>query len=782
MKDSGIIRGSGIGSLKATLELRKIGNQTIPFQNQIPYPSFEPQDRMILTLAGEWRKKRFDADHDWSMSERDKHWIEETEKQAAGITASNYDDSSWETKILPLPENRLTGKEEAHGHGAETYENGVWYRRTFHLDEEWSGKYVTLKCLGLSYIGDFWINGSYVGYHEGGYTPFAFDVTPYLKIGENTIVIRVDNPPWTSRYDTVPCQDNDFFNYTGVIHDIFLEATEGIHVVRSHVVPKNTHGDLDITVVIENRTDFPKKVTLTGKIFDTDYNSKNWLADPSAKSICNQEIPAGGLADREISLSAKETKVLSFSVSIPEPKLWSIRAPHLYVLALTLADGNKTVDVFYTQFGIRILETDKAKIYLNDEPVFLAGIARHEEWPNYGRTTSWERIREDFLQILDLSVNMVRTAHYPNHIYTYIMLDRLGLAAMCEIPLWQFEKIHYQVQEIRGISYQMWREMVFSNYNRPSIIMWSTQNESKEVALRKAYNEKLVYETKNLYPDGRLITQSAAADQPGPDDDSMEPLDVAGWTMYFGIFHGGTPYDGTRNFIEQAHRRWPDKPIINTEYGIWSNADGSFLEKQIDIYKAVQSALLEKATVSPQGFINADGYVAAIDYWTAFDWYVNHNRFYQTMGVFHMDRKTKKPLYDHFVRDHRKLLEKTNGIGKTRTERLNRKIPVKSQIMYPNGADITFDEPLDLSQYNYLKIRVFDPENSDGFIVNIKDLSNRAITYKTFEIRTGEEYDVFVPLWGMDEKILQHVVTVTVEFSESRQLKILQLECRLAGC
>src|SRR5690625_624043 len=129
--------------------------------------------------------------------------------------------------------------------------------------------------------------------------------------------------------------------------------------------------------------------------------------------------------------------------------------------------------------------------------------------------------------------------------------------------------------------------MIFSSYNRSSIIMWSMQNESKDVKLRKQYNENLVNEVRTLYDDGRLITQSAAADQPGYDDESMEPLDVLGWTMYFGIFHGSTPYEGTRDFIEKAHEKWPDKPILNTEYGLWSNADGSFLEKQVKLYEQV---------------------------------------------------------------------------------------------------------------------------------------------------------------------------------------------------
>src|SRR5690625_7482786 len=138
----------------------------------------------------------------------------------------------------------------------------------------------------------------------------------------------------------------------------------------------------------------------------------------------------------------------------------------------------------------------------------------------------------------------------------------------------------------------MWREMVFSNFNRPSIIMWSTQNESKDVKLRKKYNANLVNEVRNLYNDYRLITQSAAADQPGFADESMAPLDVAGWTMYFGVFHGSTPYEGTRDFIEKAHEKWPHKPILNTEYGLWSNADKSFIEQQVPASRTVNKTLI----------------------------------------------------------------------------------------------------------------------------------------------------------------------------------------------
>lgn len=768
-----------IGSLQSTLQLKTINDRTIPFQNGIPIPSFDPQQRQIQSLAGVWKKQRFDADHNWSMTHRDKEWISQTEHDSAGITKPEFDDSTWDSHNIPLPENKQTGKAEVHG--SETYQNGVWYRRHFFLDDSWDGKTVTLKCLGVSYIGDFWVNGNYAGYHEGGYTPFAFDITSFMKKGENTIVVRVDNPPWTTRIDTVPAVDNDFFNYTGIIHDIFLEATMGVHVVRADVVPKNTTGDLEISVVMENRTNHIKRFTLAGNVYDTDIHAENWLSEPSAKGLCQQKVDVAGLDNTEIELAPLETKVISYEVSIIDPKLWSIRKPHLYVLEVLLQEEQSEVDSFYSQFGIRTITTEKAQILLNEEPIFLAGVARHEDWPHYGRTASWDRIKSDFLQIADLSVNMVRTVHYPNHVYTFIMLDRLGLTALSEIPLWQFETHHYEAQEQRGISYQMWREMIFSQYNRPSVIMWSTQNESKDVKLRKKYNENLVNEVKNSYRDGRLITQSAAADQPGFEDESMEPLDVAGWTMYFGIFHGSTPYEGTRDFIEKAHQKWPNKPIMNTEYGIWSNADNSFLHKQVEIYRDVQLALIEKATVTPQGHTNENGYVAAIDYWTVYDWYVNHNQFYQTMGMYHMDRETKKPLYDEFVKDHKRLMGETNGIGKRLYSGNEEALKVTVSGKSETGVEYKLEETTDLSAFNYLTVKVVDPEVADGISVQLVDSEGNTTAYQTYAIQVNKEFEIYIPLWKLNEEILKSVASIKLSYSSNRQLEVFELSCVMAG-
>lgn len=768
-----------IGTLHSTFYLKNLDGVSVPFQNNIPYPSFDPQERLNYSLSGTWKKKRFNADHNWTMSSRDKKWILKTEMEANGITKRTYNDCQWENHYIPLPENKLTGKAEVNG--AETYENGVWYRKKFMLNKNWDDKVVTLKCLGLSYIGDFWINDQYVGYHEGGYTPFSFDVTSIVHSGENQIVVRVDNPAWTSRQDIVPAVNNDFFNYTGIIQDIFLEATDSIQVVRANIVPRDISGDVDITLVLENRTNTSKVVTPVNRIYRTDFTSDNWLSHPNAKSICKQKIEVNGFTEDQVKISPYETCVINYKITIPNPEIWSIRTPNLYVFETLLYENNTRIDSFYSQFGIRTTKTETSMICLNEEPIFLAGVARHEEWPGYGRTATWNRIKSDFLKINDLSVNMVRTGHYPNHIYTFIMLDRLGLTSMSEIPLWQFETHHYQIQEKRQISYQMWREMIFSNFNRPSIILWSTQNESKDVKLRKQYNENLVNELRNLYNDGRLITQSAAADQPGFADESMAPLDVAGWTMYFGVFHGSTPYEGTRDFIEKAHEKWPHKPILNTEYGLWSNADKSFIEQQVQAYRKVHQALIEKAIVTPEGYINENGFVTGIDYWTIFDWYVNHNQFYQTMGMYHMDRKTTKPLYYEFVKDHKRLMQSTNGIGKYYLDTFEKVLSIDTTQMIPGQVKVKLKHTMDLSVYNYLIIRIIDRTSRDGFTVELINNVGEISSFQTFKHEIDKEFDVMVPLWVLEPAVISGVEEIKLLYGHEREINMIEIACAMGG-
>lgn len=655
--------------IQTTMELRKVNGVTVPFQNGIPVPSFDAQQRLKLDLKGVWKKERFAADHDFSLSRRNEEWFERVRMEASGRIDTAYDDSGWAERQLPFPENEIRGKEEPNS--SETYEDGVWYRRSFTLGSEWLNKSVTLHALAISYVADIWVNGHWVGYHEGGFTPFALDLTPFVKIGQlNTIALRIDNPPWGSRDDIIPATPGtDFFNYTGVIHDLYISGASICHISRVNIVPLDIEGRVRFSVVLENRGSKSMEAIVRGHIFDADRHTEAFLNSPLAADIKGNEALWVGELSWAATLAPFETQVFEAVVQIQAPRLWAFWQPELYVaeFAVAIGDQMEAADCFAAQFGIRTITTEGTNLLLNGRPAFLAGVARHEEWPDTGRSATWNQIRDDLVQMRQsMFVNFVRTAHYPNHVYTTILTDRLGLATVSEIPLWQFRREHFEAQEQKRLSDQMWREMIFSQYNSPSILMWSTQNESVEVELRTVYNKRLVADLKNNYADGRLTTQSAAADQPGAHDASMEPLDVAGWTMYFGIFHGSTYYDGTRDFLQKAHELWPNKPIWNTEFGHWSSDQDTMASEQLKTYKETLQALMERAVISDDGKAEqrADGFLVGIDFWIMYDWYVNHNNWIDTFGIYHMDRKTMKPVGEALSHDYERFTSYEGGFVK----------------------------------------------------------------------------------------------------------------------
>ncbi len=313
-------------------------------------------------------------------------------------------------------------------------------------------------------------------------------------------------------------------------------------------------------------------------------------------------------------------------------------------MKVTLSESGNIIDEYFTQFGIRTIERAGNKVLLNGNVVFLTGAARHEDHPVYGRSLPKEIIYSDLEFIDSSNINYLRTSHYPNNPYTYLIADRLGIGVMEEIPVWWFDnEEEWLIQNNeRHIHEQMFREMVFKDYNRPSILFWSTSNECKEETNRLIYNQRIVDDLRNNYDDGRLITQSSAGDRPGPGDITQDPLDVAGWTLYFGIFHGSTYYNGTLIFLTQASAQHQNKPIIDTEFGYWSSENNSSIQKQIDVFNETFRALEFFSPLKKDGSLNQNGFLVGTTWWCVFDWYSHqHPNGFQSMGLVSMDRQTK---------------------------------------------------------------------------------------------------------------------------------------------
>ncbi len=646
-------------SLPVTFSLRQVDGISIPYQSGVPVATFEKQDRPTIDLSGQWKKQRFIADHDISLGARDSAGYLALCTEAEGRFLKDYNDNLWETKEIPSVENQIYAFPKV----PEYYENGVWYRRTFSVPDTFSGKFVRLVFYAVNYIADVWINGNYVGWHEGGYTSFSFDVTKYLIYGGlNTIAIRVDNPPWGTRKDIVPYTVCDWFNYTGIIHDVYLEASNIVSTVRADIVPLDTLGNIQTTITFFNRGDTSKFVDSHIDIFQATVDSSNILSE-KASALIGSQVPVAGVVDKSITIEGDSVRVWRTVISISNPKLWTPRNPNLYVMRITLRDANgEVLDQYHTQFGIRTVSVEGTYVFLNGRTIFLTGVARHEDHPVYGRSIPDSVTYSDFQKIKGLNADYIRTAHYPNSPITYLLADRMGFVIMEEIPVWQFDDpAAFIIQNTeRHVHQQMFREMVFRDYNRPSILFWSTCNECLDQSNRLIYIQAIRNDIKSNYNDGRLLVESAAADRPGPDDPSQQYCDVAGWTMYFGIFYGlsGDYTNGTIAFLDSAHVHYPDKPIIDTEFGYWSTENNSTENLQASVfYLTFAKAFAKYAAINVDGTLNyRAGFLAGVTWWCAFDWYsASHPAGYESMGVYSMDRQIMKrigiymiPSYDPY--------------------------------------------------------------------------------------------------------------------------------------
>ncbi len=737
-----ILIGSSITSaqtatLEPTLSLVDVDGIKIPYQNGFPVPTFEKQSRVIINLAGDWKKQRFAANDNLSLAKRDAAGLANIETEAANRHLSTFDDASWETKTLPGVENKMNTFPKP----PEFYTDGIWYRKTFNVDAANAGKFVKLIFYSVNYICDVWINNQYVGYHEGGYTPFAFDVSSKLNYGgTNTIAVRVDNIAWNSRNDIVPYTQCDWFNYSGIIHDVYLEVASPVSIVRTNVIPMDLNGKFETTAILLNKKSSSSTVTASIKVYEASINQNN-IQSEFAKEIIGNEVSVTGTVQNTIVVDNQNTAVWKTDLTLTNPKLWNPKQPNLYVAKITITENGNVVDEYYTQFGIRTVGTNQGKFTLNDRIMFLPGVARHEEHPLYGRSVPKEIIYSDLNTIKNLNAIYVRTAHYPNHPYTYLIADRLGLAIMEEIPVYWFDTSEsFNIQNnLRHIHQQMFREMVFKDYNRPSVIMWSTSNECKEEAGRLDYHNVIKQDYKTNYNDGRLLTQSAAADRPGPIDPTMSPLDVAGWTMYFGIFHkfnAPSPrleeaFGGTFAFLNNAKTANHDKPIIATEFGYWSSENGSTTNEQSNLLTQTFNAFKLHTPYNIYGDANPNGFLMGATWWCVFDWYQYKSNGYQTMGLISMDRQTEKPVAANLRSTYLPYASK-DGLSVSVEENQTEKLPTEFRLEqnYPNPFN-----PGTTIQYTIPSVETRRGESLQHVILKVYDMLGREVATLVNEVQ-----------------------------------------------
>ncbi len=616
-------------------------------EHGIVVPTFEIQPRPRIDLDGPWRVDTRTLDHDLSLTDRQTA-MPLIEREAAGRDAAEFDDSGWPT--LPVP--------GAFNPPPRSVTTGAWYRRHVTVPASWSGASVTLKFGSANYVADVWLNGAYLGVHEGGATPFAFDATGAIRPGEdNVVAVRVDDPPPGTRADTVPWGLIDWWSYGGLTGSVWLEASSLLRAARADVVP---HLDgADVSVVVENRGSEATSADVRIDVFPA-VISPATLLDPSPAGLlpplpvppANPRLPPEGpgavrpapgripvptrlpiatASGESATVPPGGAVVTTESLLVPDPRLWDLGDPNLYVLQVTITAPDGTTDTLVDTFGLRrvAVDPDGPRLLLNGRAVELAGVAVHDEVLRVapagtggtppataasGRPLAGSGDAIALLRRAEsVGANFVRTGHEPADPAVLRLADRLGIAIWEEIPVYHFSPSTFQIAATRGIARQLVQEMALRDMNRASVLFHGVSNESTGGPERTAALEALRDADREV--DGtRLVGQAAYGFDAA--DGTSDPLDVVGITSYFGVFYGEDPTADTAVALDAAHRRYPTKPVMVLEFGHWADtaADETIQEK---IFRDTYAAIAPRRTTLPGGFVGSLVWWSLDDYLTS---------------------------------------------------------------------------------------------------------------------------------------------------------------------
>lgn len=429
-----------------------------------------------------------------------------------------------------------------------------WYQTRFQLPWGYDEKRIQLRFGSVNYLADVWLNGRYLGQHEGGHLPFDFDVTDAVQSGENLLVVKVEGelafdrvPPgnvtgeerdfFPSHAGNFPQSQFDFFPYCGIQRPVLLTAVPHNHIQDITVTTDIDGANGIVQIEIETQNAGELAVKLAGFGFET-----------------SEQIDVEG-----------ETAV--FSLQVPDAKLWSTESPNLYDLTVSLSESDEMVDQYTLPVGIRTFKVEGNQLLLNGEPVYLTGFGRHEDFPIHGRGLNPAVIIKDYALLKWIGANSFRTTHYPYSDEMMMLADKLGFLIIDEIPAVGLYFREDGLEKRLSLCRQQIQELVARDKNHPSVIMWSIANEPHSL-----HPESIPF-FKNL----TNLTRELDATRPvtlvshiGEPEESFSFLDAICLNRYLGWYtETGRIDEGTEKLSQELDAIYEkyQKPIILTEFG-----------------------------------------------------------------------------------------------------------------------------------------------------------------------------------------------------------------------
>ena len=535
-------------------------------------------------------------------------------KDAVTVSDKTTSAGNWETLDLPHTWNGEDGQDG----GSDYYRGTCYYAKNLSKAEVAEGKEVYIEFEAANSSAELFVNGESVAKHDGGYSTWRANITPYLK-DENEIVVAVDNAP----NDYVYPQNADFTFYGGLYRKVSL------------ILVDETRFDLDyygspaIKVTPEVTGDDAK---ITTEVYLTNAGSTEELVFT---------ITDGDTVVDTVTVSADKTEV---EQTITNVHLWNGRKdPHLYTMHVELKKNGTVVDERSTRFGCRTFKVNPEKgFFLNGEHYPLRGVSRHQDRPHIGNALTPEMHEEDAKIIYELGATTIRLAHYQHDQHFYDLCDERGLVVWAEIP-YISEHLANGDENTRS---QM-TELITQNYNHPSIVCWGLSNEitlSTHDKRAMLANHHALNDLAHKMDETRFTTLACYA-MCGPFNRSAFVSDVVSWNLYLGWYVPGLWLnDLWFGFFHLVH---PNRTVGMSEYGCEAmpnlHSEHPRRGDHSEEYQGVYHEYMLR-------FFDRHPYLWATHVWNMFDFAADARNQGGEPGMNHkglvtFDRKTKKDAF-----------------------------------------------------------------------------------------------------------------------------------------
>ena len=569
--------------------------------------------------------------------------------------------------------------------GKIDYKRGIGnYEKNLFIRPEWKGKRLFIRFEGVNNIADVFINRRHIGEHRGGYGAFIFEITGKVEYGkENSILVRVNNG---EQLDIMPLV-GDFNFYGGIYRDVHLLITDetcispldyaspGVRLIQDSV--SHRYAKVRAIVDLSNGSSGNQEVELNVRLLD------------------GQRVVKEGT--KNVNLSGNEVMQQELTFEIDQPHLWNGRQdPFLYQAEVTLFRNGQMVDRVTQPLGLRFYRIDPDKgFFLNGKHLPLQGVCRHQDRSEVGNALRPQHHEEDVALMLEMGVNAVRLAHYPQATYFYDLMDKNGIIVWAEIPFvgpgGYNDKGFVDLPAFRANGKEQLKELIRQHYNHPSICVWGLFNELTELGDNPVEYIKELNVLAHQEDTTRPTT--SASNQMG---DLNFITDAIAWNRYDG-WYGGTPAD-LGKWLDRMHKDHPEICIAISEYG----AGASIYHQQDSLVKTVPTSWWHPENwqtyyhIENWKTISSRPYVWGSFVWNMFDFGAAHRTEGDRPGIndkrlVTFDRKVRKDAFYFYKANWNReepMLYLTGKRNTVRTQRLQTIIAFTNQAgaeLFVNG-------------------------------------------------------------------------------------------------